>query len=224
MGTTLGSAIVSRARDKANDETPDFRWSDAKALQYINDGQVAVVEVLPHAYTLTAIATAQPGTRQTLAGLNLLDGLTVVDVTRNFSADGLTPGRPITKRDRVWLDDGRPGWHSEVGAQAYHWMQDDRDPKAFFIYPGKSAGKLEVVYSAVPAGLASLDSEITLDDIYANALQFYLLFSMYSKDATHNRGQQLATTYYGLFAQSLGVRDRALTFTAQKGDERAAGA
>ena len=223
MATTTGQNIVERARIKANDEDATKRWTDAESLMWLNDGQVAVVEVMPSAYTLAATPTAAAGTRQTLAGLGLTAGLTIVDIVRNFSADGATPGRAITKRDRVWMDEHRPRWHGEVAAEAYHWFQDERDPKAIYLYPAKSAGKVEVIYSAVPAVLASLASTITLDDIYANALQWFLLFSWYSKDATNNRGQQLASTYYTLFLQSLGVRDNALTGNAQKGDAKAAG-
>jgi hypothetical protein len=224
VGTYTGQNILDRARDKANDEDTTKRWSDAKALQYINDGQIAAVGVLPSVYTLAATPTAVAGsTRQTLAGLGLTTGLTIVDVPRNIASDGATPGRAMTKRDRVWLDDHRPRWHTEMAAEAYHWCQDERDPKAVYVYPAKTAGKLEIIYSAMPPALATLASTIAVDDIYADTLQWYLLFSFYSKDATNNRGQQMAATYYGLFLQSLGVRTTALFNNALRGDARAAG-
>lgn len=225
MPTTTGQNIVDRARIKANDEDATKRWTDAESLMWVNDGQAAVAQLLPSAYTLQATPNTVAGsTRQTLAGLGLSAGLTVVDIPRNYSTDGLTPGRAMTKRDRVWFDEHRPRWHSEMAAEAQHWMQDDRDPKAVYIYPAKTAGKLEVIYSAVPTALASLASTITLDDIYANALQWFLLFSWYSKDATNNRGQQLASTYYALFERELGIRSGALTANAKAGDAKAAGA
>lgn len=225
MPTTTGQNIVDRARIKANDEATVKRWTDAESLMAINDGQVAVVQLMPSAYTLQATPTAVAGsTRQTLTGLGLTDGLTIVDIPRNYAANGTTPGRAMTKRDRVWFDEHRPRWHSEVSAEAQHWMQDDRDPKAVYLYPAKSAGKLEVIYSAVPAALANLAATITLDDVYANALQWFLLFSWYSKDATNNRGQQLSATYYALFERELGIRSGALKANAVAGDAKAAGA
>lgn len=224
MPTTTGQQIVDRARIKANDEDTTKRWTDVEALMWINDGQLAVASLLPAAYTLAAIPTAVAGnTRQTLSGLGLTAGLTIVDVPRNYAADGTTPGRAMTKRDRVWFDEHRPRWHSEMQAEAQHWMADERDPKAIYLYPAKTAGKIEVIYSAVPAALASLSSTITLDDIYRNALQWFLLFSWYSKDATNNRGQQLASQYYALFLQELGVRDTAVKNNAMQGSSKAAG-
>lgn len=224
MGTTTGQNILDRARDKVNDEATTKRWSDAKALNYINDGQTAVVSKMPTAYALRATPTAVAGsTRQTLAGLGLTDGLTFIDIPRNMATNGTTPGRSMTKVDRAWLDVGRPDWHSDLAADAYNWCYDERDPKAVYIHPGKSAGKLEVIYSAVPPALASLASTIALDDVYADAIQYFLLFSFYSKDATHNKGQQLAGGYYNLFLQELGLRGTALSTNAKQGDAKAAG-
>jgi hypothetical protein len=225
MGTQTGQQIVDRAWIKAQDTNggSGIRWPSTECLLWLNDGQREIVNQLPKAYPLRATPTTVSGTRQTLAGLSLTDGIAVIDVVRNFGADGTTAGRAITKRDRLWFDEQRPAWHSETAAEAYHWMFDERDPKAFYLYPGKTSGKVELIYSANPTDLASLSSAITLDDIYANALQWFVLFSFYSKDAVYTKSPQLAAQYWGLFMQALGFRDKAVVMASAQGDARAAG-
>ena len=227
MGTLTGQQIVDRAWIKAQDTTggSGVRWPAAEALLWLNDGQREVVNQLPKSYTLSSTPTVEAGTRQTLIGLGISDGISVVDITRNFNLAGSVPGRSVTRRDRVWFDDQLPEWHSAVGAQAQHWCYDERDPKAFYLYPAISgaAGKLEVIYSAIPTSLGALSSVIVLDDVYANALQWFVLFSFYSKDATYTKSPQMAASYWALFMQSLGFRDKSVMQIAMSGDAKAAG-
>ena len=160
MGTITGQQIADRAWTKALEQTGSSatRWTPTEALWWINDAQREVVHQLPKAYTKAVTATAVAGNvRQTLAGLSITDGLTVVDVTRNYSADGNTSGPALTKRERAMLDELDPEWPTtRAQTNAVHWMFDERDPKAFYIYPPKASGRLEVVYSAAPPDLASL--------------------------------------------------------------------
>lgn len=226
MGTLLGSYVADGAWLKANDATGGAatRWLTAEALRWLNNGQREIVNQLPRANAVTATPTVVAGTRQTLSGLGLTTGVQIIDVTANFNTGATVRGRAITKRDRADFDDQIPSWHSDTAAEADHWMQDDRDPKAFYIYPAiaSAAGKLEVVYAANPTDLASLASAISLDDIYANALEAFVLFSFYSKDATYAKGMQLAATYYSLFKDLLGVRGTNIAGIAAKGDSKGA--
>jgi hypothetical protein len=222
MGTLTGQQIVDRAWIKALDTGLDAtkRWPAAEALLWVNDGQREVVNQLPKAYTLASNATLVAGTRQTLAALGYPNDLAVVDVVRNVG------GRAITKCDRTWLDQTRPLWHSEASASAQHWMFDERDPTAFYLYPGSpGAGhQVEVVRVATPADLGSLASTIVLADIYANALQWFVLFSFFSKDAVHVKSAALAANYWNFFMQSLGLRDKAVRESAAVGEAKSSGA
>ena len=120
-----GRQIVERARLKAQDPEA-LRTSDPEALLWLGDAQREVVTWVPTAYTKSDVRTLAPGTRQTLAGLGLADGISVVDVPRNVRASGES-GRAITLRRREWLDDHRPNWHLEQATQALHFMLDERD-------------------------------------------------------------------------------------------------
>jgi hypothetical protein len=224
MGTITGQSILDDAWEKANDPS-GVRFSSASALKAINAGQRAIVSHVPKAYTKRVVASAAAGTRQDFAGLSIADGVEVVDIPRNYNAAGSTPGRALTKNNRQWFDENRPTWHSETATEAMHWFQDEQDPKAVYIYPAiTGGGKLEVVYAAMPTDLSAIGSAITLDDIYALPLQWFLLFSFYSKDIASTKSQQYAAGYMNLFLQSLGVRDKNLMMAAASTSAKAAGA
>jgi hypothetical protein len=226
MSTLTGQYIADGAWTKVNEATGGaaVRWPTAEALRWINDGQREIVNQSPRAYTKTAKATTVAGTRQDFAGLNISDAVQLVDVIRNFRADGTTPGRALTKRDRVEFDEQMPTWHNPAAAaDAVHWMFDDRDPLAFFVHPPlQTGGKLEIVYAASPTDLSSLSSTITLPDIYGNALQFFVLFSFYSKDATYAKNTALASSAWQLFLQSLGIRGQNVQIADTAGSQKAA--
>lgn len=227
MGTITGQQIADRAWTKVNEATGGsaIRWPAAEALMWINDGQRECVSQLSSSYPKKATPTIAAGnSRQDFAGLAITDGISVLDVVCNLNAAGTTRGRAITKRERAWFDDQLPDWHTKTGPEVVHWIYDPRDPKAFYIYPVPlSTMKLELIYSANPPDLVSLSSQIALDDIYANALQWFVLFSFYSKDATYAKNPQTAANYWQLFMQSLGLRGQNLAGNDKIGDVKATG-
>lgn len=227
MGTITAQQIADRAWTKALEATGSSatRWTPAEALWWINDGQREIVHQLPKANAVRAVPTLSAGTRQSLAALSLPAGIEVLDVPRNFAADGTTVGKAITLRERDYFDEMFPDWHSVTGASVEHWFFDPRDPKAFYVYPALTGnGKVELIYSANPADLAALADVITLDDTYANALQFFVLFSFFSKDANYAKSLQMAASYWGMFMQALGIRDKNVLQAAASGAARAAAA
>jgi hypothetical protein len=219
-----GQQILDRARLKANDTTSgSYTWGDTEALLWINDAQRAIVGALPKAGATSAMPTVAAGSRQTLAGLSLTDGIEIIDVVCNVS--GTTRGAPVRRTSRAWLDDNVPGWHVATGAAIEHWTFDERDPKAFYIYPQVASGtpKLEIIYAKLPADLASLGSTFGLDDIYADAAQNFVLFSFFSKDITKLKSAQLAQTYWNLFRTALGLREQNILQTSAAGKAKESG-
>jgi hypothetical protein len=101
-----------------------------------------------------------------------------------------------------------PNWFASEGTEIKHFMLDPDDPKVFYVYPAKhktgAARKVELVYAAVPPSYVALSQTIALDDIYANALGYFLIFRMYSKDADEATNSAAAQAYYTLFTNSLG--------------------
>lgn len=227
MSTITGQYIADGAWTKVNEATGGaaVRWPATEALRWLNNGQREVVNRSPRSNTKSGkLAITNTDTRQDLIALGVTVGVQVIDILRNVSSSG-TPRRALTKRDRVWLDDQLPGWHATApAADAIHWMYDDRDPLAFFIYPPILNGnKLEIVYAAAPTDLNAAADVISLPDIYANALEFFLLFSFYSKDTTYTKSPQMAQSYWQLFMDSVMARQTVTQQNDQAGNQRSAG-
>ena len=210
MPTLTGQNIVDRAWIILQDivGVTGVRWPVNEQKLWLSDGQREVVMNLPSAFVKAAKPTTTAGTRQDLGTLGLTDGLQPIKVVRNFSADGATPGKAITIKPMLWLDEQRPNWHNDTPAPAVHYFFDSAEPKAFYLWPPASGStKVELVYSAAPPEVTDLSAVLALDDIYSNALQYYVLFRSFSKNATYTKNPQLATGYYQLFLQSLGIKD-----------------
>ena len=210
MGTLTIASIAERAWTILNDTqgSGGVRWPAAELLKWHNDGQRAVVLNLPSAFVKEAKPTTQAGTRQTLAGLGLTDGLQPIRIVCNYSADGSIPGRSITVRPMAWFDDFKPGWHGEPPDEAIHYCFDPSEPKAFYVWPpAPGNSKVLLTYSAVPPEATDIAQTIAIDDIYANALQYYILFRAMSKGSTYTKNPQQAVTNYQLFLQELGIKD-----------------
>lgn len=206
---TTARYIADGALIKLNQATggASTRFTDAEALRFINDGQLAIVGLVRRAYTKRVVATPESGvSRQTLAGLSISDGVSIIDVPSNYTADGLARTTAITKRDRSHLDDMVPSWRTVTGVPK-HWCYDPDDPKAFDLTPAPTTTKLELIYGATPPSIASIGSNISLDDIYAPALEAYLLYSWCSK-ASDQALQGQAVAYMQMFQSLLGVREQ----------------
>lgn len=221
-----GQQLLDRARYKANDlDSGNYSWDDTEALLWVNDAGRAIVNALHKAGATSAQATiVNASSRQTISGMGLTRGIAILDVICNVS--GSTRGAPVRKTSRAWLDDEVPGWHGTAGTPEY-WIGDEqRDPTAIYIYPQPASGtnKLEIIYAAPPADLTALSQTWGLDDIYAEAAQFYILASMFGKDITKLKSAQYSLQYRQLFYQSLGLRDKSLMTDAQVGNAKEQGA
>lgn len=209
MGTLTALALSERAWTILGDDASALgvRWPVAEAVRWLSDGQREVIVHLPSAFTKTAVGAMVAGTRQTLAGLGITDGVQFLELPRNMASDGTTPGRSVTVKPRAWIDEQRPGWHGDQAGEIVHVFFNADDPKTFYHWPPVATGaKAEIVYSATPPELASKDDVIALDDVYANALQYYLLFRAFSKNRNSQSALAMASAYYQLFLQSLGVK------------------
>lgn len=224
MGARTGQSIVDRAWIKAQDRGVQKRWDAREALMWVNDFQLETVNLLPRAYTRSTIVTPDVGTRQEFQALGLTNALQPIDIPHNVTVGG-GPGSPITKIKRAWMDEALPNWHQELATEAQHWTSDEADPKAFYLYPAvTNGGRVRIVYSATPPDLVSLNDPIALDDVYANAGQWFVLFSFFSKDLASIKSSQLAQMHYGLFTQSLGIRDQKFSLTEAASNAKQEGA
>jgi hypothetical protein len=206
-------SIIRRCIETLQDNT-SVRWPVNELVRYLNDGQREVVLHRPDAMVTSATVTCVPGTKQTLPA----NGAKLIEVVRNARAAGTK--RAVRMVNREILDAQTPGWHAIAGADdVLHFMYDPRDPRVFYVYPPATAAtQLDIVYAAYPADIAepadgalftAVTGNISLPDIYGNALQDYILYRAYSKDSEYAGNAQRAQAHYAAFANALGIEIKA---------------
>ena len=224
-------SIVQRATLIAQDVT-SVRWSARELTRWLNDAQREVVMFRPDSTATAVVATPVPGTaatRQTLANMSgVVNPAKLIDVTRNMAASGSY--RSVRLVSREIMDSQFPGWHAAAAAiDTIHFIFDNRDPLAFYLYPQPTAAtRLEVIYAAFPtaialpaegviltAALSDTDTSVVagnvaLPDTYANALLDYVLYRAYLKDSDYAGNVQRAQAHYAAFANSLGMDAKTL--------------
>lgn len=206
------SSIIRRATDVILDNT-SVRWPAGELVRWLNDAQREVVLLRPDAINKTATATLAVGTRQHLDSMALNPvPAKLIEITRNMATTSTK--KAVSLVPRKILDAQTPGWHAIPGTvDILHYMFDPRDPKTFYVYPPALAtAQLEIMYSAVPTEIAepadgalygAVVGNITLPDIYANALLDYVLYRAYSKDSEFAGNAARAQSHYAAFVASL---------------------
>lgn len=198
MPTTTGTVLINRAATLLQDPT-NVRWSRAELLDWLNEGQVAVVALVPEAYAaLTTIAASSQGQYEfsiPTGGIRLIDVL----------ANTVGTKRAIRKVMREVLDTQNPAWRSTSPVnEATNFMFDPRYPKTFLVYPPlRSTSGVQISYSVIPASLSVEGSPITLDDVFAPALADYLVYRAYLKDSEYAAGDTRAQRAYQTFLGTL---------------------
>jgi hypothetical protein len=212
-----GTEIATEARNRLS-APAGVRWTDAEVLAAINEGQTQAVALQPQANPVTTKAVmATSDTRQTFASLSITNGIQFIRALRNWSVDGATVGRAVTKAPFATLEAHNPTLHSETGTEVEHYDTSPFEPGVLYIYPKVAANKrLEVVYSAAPTALGSLASNIGIADHYKPALVLYVMYYLLSKRVQGSQASNAqAAAYYQQFAQLLGAQGQVNATTDQ---------
>jgi hypothetical protein len=195
------------------------RWKTDELVRYLNDGQRDIVAVRPDA-TATAVSMAlAAGARQTLPAA----GAKLIEVVRNTNG----AQRSIRATSRVLMDAHNPSWYSKAGVEEiHHYMFDMREPRVFYVYPPAAVGaSVELVYSAYPTDVATpatgalytdVVGNLSVQDIFANALTNYILYRAFSKDA-ETVNATAASAHYQLYQSMLGLELNGTSGVAPKG-------
>lgn len=206
MAVTVQS-VIDRVQAILQDTT-GIRWPVVSELVlFVNDAQREVALLKPDASAVNATVTLATGTKQDIptAGNRLLR------VVRNMSAaSGGTGKRSVRLVSRDILDSQTPDWHDPTvsGDAAHtniikHYVYDEQNPRNFYVYPGVAGSAyVEIVYSANPTTVAQ-NGNLSIPDIFANAVADYVLFRAYTKDAEYAGNVQRASTHYNLFINSV---------------------
>lgn len=205
--TVTVQSVVNRVQAVIQDTT-GVRWPAATELVlWVNDAQREIALLKPDATATNETVTLVTGTKQSIP----LGGNRLLQVVRNMSAaSGGTGKRSVRLVGRTVLDGQSPSWHDPTvtGDAAHttvvkHYVYDEANPRNYYVYPGVAGGAyLEIVYSANPVTV-SLTDNLSIPDIFANAIMNYVLYMAYMKDAEYAGNQQRASSHYGLFTASV---------------------
>jgi len=210
-------ALIRRVVETLQDTT-SIRWPVAELVRYLNDGQREIIVHRPDAMVTNASVSLASGTKQSLPA----NGAKLIDVVRNSAGNK----RAIRMCAREILDAQSPGWHNLSGVtEIVHFMFDPRDPKVFYVYPpaAVSGASVDLVYSALPTDIAepaagtdfaAVSGNISVPDIYSNALQDYVLYRAYTKDSQYAGNEARAQARYAAFANALGIEIKATVAVA----------
>ena len=208
--TITAQSIVQRVVDISQDKT-SIRWPVNEIIRAINDAQREIALYRPDAMVTNATLALVAGSKQTLPS----NGTKLIDIPRN------TGGGAIRLTNREILDAQTPGWYQLTGVlNPVHYMYDIRDPKVFYVYqPAIVGASLEIVYSAVPTPVGevadgslftAVTGNLSVPDIYANAVVDFALFKIYLKDAEYAGNAARAQNHYTMFGNALGAEFKAL--------------
>ncbi len=212
----LASVIINRASKSLLDDT-NVLWGAAELLDYLNAGISAIVASKPDTSITTTNYALTSGTpKQTLPS----GGIELIDIIRNAAS----PYTAIRQIERNHLNHIDPDWSNTTGAVVKHFTYDKRNPGVFYVYPTPSSAlSIEISYASSPTRVTSAATNIPLDDIYENALYFFILALAYAKNAKRGdltKGQM----FFAAFANSIGVRQVQYAFSPVTPDETPAGA
>ena len=206
MATTVQS-VIDRAQTVLQDTT-GVRWPVvAELVLWINDAQRELALLKPDAAAVNETITLAAGTKQDIPSA----GNRLLKVVRNMSAASNGTGkRAVRLVDAEVLNGQTPDWHDPTvsGDAAHtdvvkHYIYEESNPRNFYVYPGVSGNAyLEIVYSSNPTAVAQADN-LSIPDIFANAVLNYVLYMAYMKDAEYAGNQQRASSHFQIFTTSV---------------------
>lgn len=130
-----------------------------------------------------------------------------------MGSGGTTPGAAVTRISRAKLDAILPSWHTfTASATVKHFIYDPKNPKVFWVFPGQpssSQGYVDLVRSVAPTALASVSTNIALDDVFEDILIDYCLFRAFAKQVENTFSLSKARFYQESFMAGLGLRGQA---------------
>lgn len=220
--TVTVQSVIDRAQAILQDTT-GIRWPvTSELVLFVNDAQREIALLKPDASASNTTVTLVTGTKQSIPA----DGNRLLRVVRNMSAASSGTGkRSIRLVSREILDSQTPDWHDPTvsGDAAHtsivkHYIYDESNPRNFYVYPGVAGNAyVEIVYSANPATVAQ-SGNLSIPDIFANAVTDYVLFRAYTKDAEYAGNNQRASTHYNLFINSVTGKGQIDVITSPNSD------
>lgn len=206
MAVTVQS-VIDRVQTVLQDTT-GVRWPVvAELVLWVNDAQREVALMKPDASAKNETVTLVAGTKQSIP----TTGNRLLKVVRNMSAASNGTGkRSVRLVDAEVLNSQTPDWHDPTvsGDAAHtnivkHYVYEESNPRNYYVYPGVQGNAyLEIIYSSNPTTVAQ-NGNLSIPDIFANAVMNYVLYMAYMKDAEFAGNADRANNHFQLFTASV---------------------
>lgn len=214
----LAKTIIKRATDLLQDSS-SITWAANELVRWLNDGQREIVVYRPDACTAEGSLALVAGARQALPST----AHKLIDILCNT---GGTKGA-VTFVTRSELDDLNPYWRGMTGAtEIAHFCYDQRQPRAFDVYPPAAVGAaVDAVYAVYPTDVAEpadgstwadVAGNIGVADLFSNALLDYVLYRAYLKDDSDAGNAARSVGHYTAFKSALGGESQATQVVTPK--------
>jgi len=195
--TTTAQSLIKEVQTLLQDTT-GTRWPATDIAVDLNDGQREIAALRPEMFVTKSTLTTVAGAHQTLptACVNFM------------GMPRVTNGGAMTKVDRNLLDALDPSWYTGTTTAALrHYCYDPATPNLVDVNPPATAGtSVDIVYSTLPADIATpsgalwstATGNISVDDVFKNALTHFCMFRALARDAESASGE-LSALHYQLF-------------------------
>jgi hypothetical protein len=198
----LGSDIATPVRQILQDPSAKH-WTAPDMLQYIHRAQLELVAHVPRAAAGNVLLDlAADQCEQTLAATYM--GLLDISLNRG---DGTEYGGAITRTTLDRMQASRPTWRQDRAAAVRQYMQDERDARTFFVWPGPSDTiKVEARAVVLPVLTTDLATALVVSNDWKNAIIEAVLAQAFSKDGNDTYNLARASMHYGTFATFAGIK------------------
>lgn len=205
MGTETVLSVITKAKRVLSDvdETME-RWDDAELLAWVNAGQRDIVRRIPTAYTAVASVLLAAGVEQTLPS----GAYRIVRPMFNMGADGATFGRALTTTTLDDISMANPEWATEDEDDEILQVIPSERRETFYVYPpADGTSYISLLLSYLPTDITDTGDAITIDDQFANALLFYVLWCSFAKDAEESANVARAEQFKKAYKDALGLAE-----------------
>lgn len=209
----ISVAELLRRMDILMNDENRTRWTVAERIDWFNDAAREIVLRRPAARAVTRVMTLSEGTyQQCPQGTSQL-----LHVTRNVTPIG-KPGRAVTITDMQQMDRVHPDWHGDTPGATRHYMVDERNPTAFYVYPPAVSGaRVEALIAAPPPVVATEADSIDMRVEFINAIISWAMYRCHIKDSENSQGA-VAAQHYQSFTDAIGAPAQAAQVNSATGN------
>lgn len=208
-------SVIDRI-DSVTSDTSRKRFSLARISLWMNEAQSVISEASANATAAYRAVSLVAGAHQSLANDPTAGWIRLHKVVCNADSGGAPVGASVRQVSADQLDQVVRAWRAGPAAATIEYATDERDPKAFSVFPPAVAGsKLFVLASTRPGPVCVLNLSQTalldaaevigLSDGLDVPMVDWVLYRLFSRDSSDPAYQARAKDHLAAAQLALGV-------------------